>query len=376
MSSVVKVIAGIIIIVLIIWGISALVPNNETGGPATTSGEPIKIGFVGPLTGEAASLGEGGKAGLETALKEINDAGGVGGRKIEVVFEDDRCSKDGVSAFNKLISANDVTAIIGPICSASGGPGLPIAQKAGVPVIFWASAPSLTKIGDYVFRLYPSDAFQGKFAAEYVKNKLGKSRVAVLYVKNDWGQGLRDAFVNRFTELGGTTVYDDGAAQDTKDLKSSVSKIKAAKPDAIYFPAYPSLAIIGFKQMKDLGINVPILGGDAFEAEEVFKSEVAEGVMFTVGIIRNSDEFKAKIKDATGVESNFAAPPAYDALYVLAKIMRDVGTDRVAIKDALSKLDYRDGVSLPVIKMGPDRELTEAEFEVKVVKDGKAEVVK
>ncbi|MBI3335780.1 MAG: ABC transporter substrate-binding protein, partial [Candidatus Portnoybacteria bacterium] len=157
--------------------------------------EPIKLGYIGPLTGELADGGEAGLAGATLAVKEINDAGGVLGRQLELVAEDDKCSAEGVNAMNKLVNIDKVVAITGPDCSASGGPALPIAQKAGVPVVVrWASAPHLTKIGDYIFRVYPSDAFQGKFIAEFLYNDLGKKKAAVVYVKNDWGQGIHDVF--------------------------------------------------------------------------------------------------------------------------------------------------------------------------------------
>lgn len=357
---------------LIVWAVTAV--SKPASAPVAETG-PIKVGFSMPLTGEAASFGEAGRGGAQVALKEINEAGGINGRKLEVIFEDDKCNKDGATVFNKLTSIDNVTAIVGPICSAAGAPGLPIAQQSGTPVLFFASAPNLTKTGDFVFRSYPSDSFQGKYAADFIRNELGKTKVAVLYVKNDWGQGLRDVFTKRFTELGGQIVYDEGVAQDSKDLKSQISKLKAANPELVYLPAYPSVAVIGLKQMKDLGVNVTVVGGDAFEAAEVFNSGVAEGVIFTVGKFGNPDEFKAKLKEFTDVD-NFGGALVYDAVNVLAEVMREVGTDREAIRDALGKISYRKGISLPLIQFGPDHELTDAQFEIKIVKNGKPELFK
>ncbi len=386
----IKIVLGVVLILIIGWigyrysvpGVEYSTPTGKDYVPAPKDStvlvpsEPIKIGLTMPMSGEAASWGEGGRAGAELALKEINSKGGINGGKIELIYEDDKCNKDGVNSINKLANIDKVVAIIGPFCSAAGGPGLPIAQNAGVPVIFSASAPHLTKIGDYVFRAYPSDAFQGKFAANYVFNNLKKSKVALLYVKNDWGQGIRDVFFKRFTELGGNIVYDEGIAQDTKDLKSFITKMKAAEPDLVYFPAYPAVGIIGLKQMKDLGFNVPVLGGDAFETNEVFNSGVAEGVMYTVGVIKNPDDFKARVKAETGSESNIATVIVYDGVKILAKIIDAVGADRKNIRDALAKLSYKEGVSLPLIEFGHDHELTEAQFEVKLIKNGKPEVMR
>src|SRR6185369_14320475 len=103
---------------------------------------------------------------------------------------------------------------------------------------YCSSAPGITKVGDYIFRDYPSDTFQSKFSAEYAFNTLKKTRAAVLYVKNDWGQGMRDGFVPRFTELGGTVVFDESATQDARDFRTQITKIKAAKPDIVIFYSY------------------------------------------------------------------------------------------------------------------------------------------
>lgn len=376
MNQTTKVILGIVIAIVVIWGGYTLLKGPQEAvspGPAVST-EPIKIGVSLPLTGEAASFGEGGKPGAELAAKEINQSGGINGRMIELVFEDDKCSKDGASVFNKLVNIDKVTAIIGSVCSAAVGPGAPIAQKAGVPTIIWGSAPPLPKIGDYIFRTYPSDAFQGKFAAEFVVNVLKKSSVAVLYVKNDWGQGIRDVFVPRFEELGGKVVYDEGVAQDTKDLRSFVTKIKAANPDIIYFPAYPAIGVIGLKQMRDLGLNAPVLGGDAFETDEIVKSGVAEDVMYTAGVIRNPEEFKTRVKNELGKDSNLMTPLAYDAVKILATVFAKVGTEKSAVRNELAGLSYKNGISLPVIEFDEDGDLKSAEFEVKVIKGGNAQV--
>ena len=163
-----------------------------------------------------------------------------------MVVEDDRCSSAGANAISKLVSIDNVTAFIGPVCSASAGPGLPIAQNDKTPVIIiGASAPALTKIGDYIFRNYPSDTFQGKFAAEFVYNTLGKKKTAVIFVKNDWGQGIRDIFVERYKQLGGEIVYDEGVIQDATDLKTQITKAKTTNPDILYFPVYPKMEWLG-----------------------------------------------------------------------------------------------------------------------------------
>jgi branched-chain amino acid transport system substrate-binding protein len=328
----------------------------------------IKIGVPTPLTGEAASFGDGFVAGGNLAMKEIKDSGGINGKMIELIYEDDSATaKGGLAAINKLVNIDKVTVLVGPLSSAASGAGLPIAQESKTPTIIMGSAPHLTKIGDYIFRNYPSDALQGKYAAEFMINNLKKKTAAVLYVKNDWGQGLQDVFSKRFTELGGTVVYNDGVAQDTTDLKSFVSKIKASNAEILYLPLYPKLAIIGLKQLKDAGVNTPIMSGDAFEAEEILKSGFADGAMYTVATFQTPEEFKTRIKSMTDKNMNIFTPLIYDAVNIFADIMKKVGTDQKAIQRELVKTSYTKGVSLPLIEFDENGDLKTAQFEVRVV---------
>ncbi|OGL83342.1 hypothetical protein A3B32_00660 [Candidatus Uhrbacteria bacterium RIFCSPLOWO2_01_FULL_53_9] len=349
-----------------------------SGDNKTVSEEgPIKIGVSSPLSGEAASYGESARAGALLAQKEINEAGGVNGRMIELVFEDDTCSPSGVSAMQKLVNVDKVSAIIGPVCSPVAGAAIPIARSAEVPLILiGASAPGLAGGPDSIFSTYPSDAFQGKFAAEYLYSDLGARKVAVLYVNNEWGVGLRRVFVERFKELGGEILFDEGVAQDVKDVRTQVSKIKNTNPDIVYVPLFPAGGIAAIKQFKEAGVDVPLIGGDAFLGDEIVNSGVSEGVMYTAAKVNNTDEFKAQVKALTGVDANIIAPLAYDALKIYAGIMEKSGTDAAAVVKGLNDLTYTEGVSFPEISYDDNGDLEKAAYEVFVYKNGKAELVK
>lgn len=336
---------------------------------------PIKIGYLGPLTGEAASLGQPGLAGAEFAVKEINDAGGLLGKKVELVAEDDKCSSQGASAMQKLVEVDKVIAVTGPDCSASAGPALPIAQKAGTPVVIrWASAPPLTQTGNYIFRVYPSDAFQGKFAADYIYNKLGKKKVAVIYVKNDWGQGISQVFTKTFKELGGEVVFEEGVLQDSKDLRTQLSKVGATKVDMLYFPVYAANGVVGLKQIQDLGLKVTVMGGDIFDATEIFEAPGSEGAIYTVGLMNNSTEFQKKAEAATGKKADkISAPMAYDGVKIIAEAIKKAGNlDKVKIRDEIAKTSLV-GQSSTKIEFDENRELKQYNFEVKVIKNKKGE---
>jgi len=380
MNKTTKTILGLVILIIIVLVIYLGIGKKTTQVPAPTiqtqptptTKEPIKIGLLAPLTGEAASWGQNSLAGVTLAVKEINDKGGINGRKIEIVAEDDRCSAEGVNAINKLINIDKVIGILGPICSASGGPSLPIAQNSGVPVvIIAASAPHLTKIGDYIFRVYPSDAFQGRVAADFIFNKLSKKKVAIVYVKNDWGEGIKEVFKTRFKELKGEIVYEDGVLQDQKDFKTEITKVKSSGAETLYLLVYPNVGIIFIKQMKEMNLNIPVVGPTVFGEEVFTKSEISEGVFHTAPKVNIPEDFKSKIKSLPGFENlqiSIAAPLGYDAAKVLFLAIEKAGLDKQKIKEALKTTSYQ-GISNSLIEFDENGDLKNPAFDVKIIKN-------
>lgn len=337
----------------------------------------IKIGYIGPLTGDAASVGLPGVAGAQTAVAEINEAGGLLGNKIVLITEDDACSsKGGINAIKKLIEVDGVVAITGPDCGTSAGAALPIAQNAKTPVVIrWASVPNLPKIGDYIFRVYPSDAFQGKFAADYLYNIMNVKKVAVLYVMNEYGVGLRDAFVTEFERLGGKVVINEGHLQEETDARSSILKVKQAEVDAIYLSAYRSDGKIFLKQIKELGLTIPVIGGDAWDSDEIILSEEAEGVLFSTAVTNNDAKFQEKVQRLTNMNATKPTTPlAYDSIYIIANAIKRAGTtESKKIKNELAKTSHK-GVSYPLIEFDADGDLKAelAVYEMRVIKNKNA----
>jgi branched-chain amino acid transport system substrate-binding protein len=369
MNDTVKIIISLLVVIVVI---AIGTSFSNTKNPTSQEG-PIQIGVSIPVSGEAASYGEAAMGGLELAVKEINADGGINGREVELIIEDDKCSKDGSTVINKLSNIDKVDAIIGPICSSAAGPGLPISQAAGIPtVLIGASAPALTSVGDYIFRNNPSDTFQGAFAAKYIAETYNTPKVALLYVKNDWGQGLHDVFVAEYEKLGGEIVFKEGVAQDTSDLRTPITKLKASNPEVIYYPMYVSGGIAGLKAMKDLEVNVPVIGGDAFEAAEVLSAPEADGVFYLTGKFNKPEEFKSRVTKETGVESiNFITPIAYDAVYVIAEAIKKAGsTDHEKIRDTLSDLVYSESIAYPIIDFDELGELKDVSLQMNQIKDG------
>ena len=373
-----KIIAGVIVVLLVIWGVSMI---SSKSGTTTNETGPIKVGFVGPLTGDGAALGENAQAAVELAVSEVNAAGGINGRQLQFIYEDGKCNgADAASAANKLLNADKVSLIIGGACSGETSAMAGAAEQAKTVLFsYCSSAPTITNAGDYIFRDYPSDTFQGSFAANYIYNKLGKKNVAVLYVKTDWGTGIKDVFDDSFTKLGGKVAIEEGFDQTTKDLRTELTKIKAANPDLIYFLGYTEESVTGLKQAATLGIKTPMFGGDAWDDPKIYDGAgaAAEGIMFSTVSAPLSDAFKAAMKQKTGSDEVLACTPgAYDAVNILSNVMKKVGTDSTAIKDELYKTTYANGVSSANISFDSNGDLVGASYMVKQVTNGKAAEVK
>lgn len=368
-----KIIVWVVVIVLVIWGIT-LVSKKE---PSDSS--PIKIGFMGPLSGEMANVGENAQAAVSIAVDEINKAGGVLGKKLEVVYEDDLCTgANAANAMSKLINTDKVVGVIGGLCSGATLGAAPIAEAAKIPQIAYAStSPSVSEAGDYIFRDIPSDLFQANYAAKYLIEN-GKKNVALLTVKNDWGDGLNKSFTDAFTKLGGTLVASQTFDPSTKDLKTQLTEIKAKNPDAVYFVAYTDQSIAGLKQAYDLKIKAQFFGADSWDDTKTWNElgTLGDGAMFTVVGTNSSDAFKAAMKAKLGKDDLiYPSNYAYDGLKILVQAIEKAGsTDTEKIKDALYETNYTGGVSSKELKFDSNGDPTSANYTIKIIKNGKPEV--
>lgn len=379
-SSIVKTVIWLVLLILVVGGL-IFYGGKKGGDEKDVTKEPIKIGFIGPLTGDLANIGSNTKAAVEIASEEINGAGGVNGRSLEVIYEDSQCSPaKSVSAANKLISVDKVVAIVGDTCSSATLAIAPIAEQAKIPLASYAStAATISSAGDFIFRTVPSDLFQSSFAAKYAFETLGKKKVAIVYVNNEWGLGLEKGFSDAFKQAGGEVALSEGYDATSKDLRALMSKVKAAKADILYFLAMPGPAETGIKQARELGLTIPILGADPLEDITIWNNagKAGEGVMFTTIGTSPSEEFKTKMKAKVGSdEIIYSGPYAYDALKIFAKVIGETGTDGTAIKDALYKISYTGGMSSSKIEFDQNGDPKEANYVIKVVKDGKVEILK
>jgi branched-chain amino acid transport system substrate-binding protein len=376
MTKTAKTILWIVIIVVVI----VVIVLVNKGGSNTAEAGPIKIGVTAPLTGELANIGENAKAAIDIAAEEINAAGGINGRELQLVYEDDKCGgTDAVQAMSKLINVDKVTAVLGSVCSPAVLAFAPIAEEAKMPVMGYCStAPKISEAGDYIFRDVPSDLFQATHAAKYIYNTLGKRKAAVLNVNNDWGLGVSGAFKKAFRDLGGEIVIEESYDATSKDLRTQMSKIKASSADVFYFAGFTDGSIAGIRQAKAIGLSIPMFGADAWDDNKLWDEvgTVGDGAMFTRVGTNSSEAFKAKMLEKLGNDSIvYCSNYGYDGLKILAGVIADVGTDRTAIKDALYNVRYEGGVSSPLIEFDQNGDPKSASYTISIVRNGKPEVL-
>ncbi|MFL6247369.1 MAG: ABC transporter substrate-binding protein, partial [Thermoanaerobaculia bacterium] len=222
-------------------------------------GGEILVGEYGSMTGPEATFGQSTHNGIMLAVDEINAAGGIDGRKIRVISEDDQSkAEEAAMAVSKLISSNDVIAIIGEVASSNSLAAAPICQSNKVPMISPSSTnPRVTKMGDYIFRMCFIDTYQGPVLARFITGDLHVKRVAVFTdVRSDYSTGLAAAFEPVFTAAGGTVVARQSYSKGDNDFRSQLTAIKAANPEVILVPGYYNDVAPIALQARELGITV------------------------------------------------------------------------------------------------------------------------
>jgi branched-chain amino acid transport system substrate-binding protein len=347
--------------------------------------ETIKIGEYASLTGKEAAFGQSSHKGTLLAVEQVNAAGGVLGRQIELVSDDNQ-SKQGESAtiVKKLIFRDKVVGILGEVASMRSLEAAPICQVYKVPMISPSSTnPKVTQIGNYIFRVCFIDPFQGTVMAKFAKDTLKMHRVAVVTsVSSAYSVGLSKYFMERFTTDGGEVAIEQKYTEGDKDFNAQLTAIKAAGVEGIYVSGYYTEAALICKQARDLGITVPLFGGDGWEAPELVEigGAAVDGCYYSTHYSPQSDtpivkNFVAKFQARYGGETPDAmAALGYDSLEVMVDAIRRAGsTDGAAIRDALSATKDFPGVT-GVTTIDKDRNASKAAVVDEVV-DGKFKFV-
>lgn len=356
-------------------------PKSETGGAAGGGGGEVLVGEYGSLTGGQATFGQSTHNAVMMAMDEVNAAGGIGGRKIKVITEDDQSkAEEAANAVTKLISQNNVVAVLGEVASSSSLAAAPICQSNKVPMITPSSTnPTVTEKGDYIFRMCFLDSYQGDSMAKYLTRKLGIKTAAILIdVKSDYSTGLAGFFEKSFVANGGRIVAKQSYAQGDNDFKSQLTTLRAANPQVLYVPGYYNdigqIAI----QARDLGMKQPLVGGDGWESPKLVEigGKALEGCFYSNHYFPGDPsntvrDFVTKYKERYGQTPDALAALGYDAAKVLAEAMKRAGAklEGQAIRDAIASTKGHVGVT-GAITLGPDRNPVGKKLVIVEVKNG------
>jgi len=319
--------------------------------PGNASAGTIKIAVPAAFTGSAAGYGENIKAGVSMKVDEINAAGGVNGNTIEVVYFDDQCEpREAATVSTSIIEDPDIVGIVGHLCSSAHLAALPAYVREGIPSI----TPTATSVAIsdknkdeqglvWSFRNVYRDDFQGKFLADYMDKDMGLKKVAVFYENNDYGIGLKDAFVKEAKKLGLTVVGEEAYKKGDQDYTPQLTKLKGAAPQGLFIAGYYQEGALIADQAAKLGLNVPKFGADGFDNADYIKlgGPATNNTFLTAPFLAETagpeakkfiEAFKARFhRDVDWMSAN-----AYDAAAMLADAIAKVGPDRAKIRAYLA----------------------------------------
>src|SRR3989475_3436428 len=345
----------------------------------------IKIGEVGSMTGTEATFGTSSDRGIQLAVKEVNGAGGIKGRQIQVIALDDEGKpEEAATAATRLIASEHVLALLGEVASTRSLFMAPKAQAAKVPMVSPSSTnEKVTAVGDYIFRACFIDPFQGYVMAKFATETLKLKKAAILRdVRNDYSVGLAKVFNDNFTKMGGQIVDNESYSSGDVDFKAQLTNIKGAGPQALYVPGYYTDVGLIARQGGEVGLTVPLLGGDGGDSEKLYEigGVALEGSYFSNPYSVDDpspriQEFAGKFKKEYGgqVPDSLAAQ-AYDAAGMLFDAMkRAKDLSGPSIRDALAQTKDYKGVTGD-ITMEDKRNATKPAGVPKGAKGGKYEV--
>lgn len=338
--------------------------------------DAIRIGIAGPMTGDQSKMGTDFRNGVSLAVEEWNGQGGLLGKKIEMLVEDDQHDpKQAVAVANKIVNAG-ASGIIGHFNSSCSIPASDVYNRAGIPMISPGSTnPQLTEKGyRNVFRVCGRDDQQGKVAADFVLGKLGLKKVAIIHDKTTYGQGLADEF-KKSLGSGVGVVHYGGIVQGDKDFKGVLTAIREKKPELIYFGGiYPEMGLL-VRQARELGIATTFMSGDGSidpKFIEIAGARAAEGTFLTFSPdpknIPSAKGFIEKYTSRFGEIGPYSIY-AYDAANILLAAIKEAGkTDGAAVVEKLHAMEFSGAIGS--IKFNDKGDVTSAPYVVWTTKNG------
>lgn len=330
-------------------------------GPGAGSDDEIRIGVNYELSGGVATYGQSSVDGIELAIKQVNEAGGIDGKKITLIKYDNKSEpQEATTLANKLIEQDKVVAILGPATSGSFMSQIPVAEKSKVPVASGsATADEVTVdesgVKEYAFRICFNDSYQGTGMATYALNNLSKQKaVIIMDNSSDYGKGLAENFEKTFTDGGGTIVAKESFVSGDTDFNAILTSIKGDDFDVIFLPGYYEEAGLIIKQARNLGIDVPVLGADGFDSPELLELAGADALndIYFSNHYSSLDEDPLVVQFIEDFNEEYGREPdafnalGYDlAMFVVDGLKRAGKVDREALKDALASTEDFAGVT-------------------------------
>jgi branched-chain amino acid transport system substrate-binding protein len=322
-------------------------------GRAGAQGATLKIGMCAPVTGPAAEQGRYAQTGAKIALDAVNKAGGVLGKQVELIIEDDQTTNPGiVLAFSKLAAQEDIVAFLGSIRSTQVHAMAPDVLKLGKPVMIGGTDPALTHMGNqWLFRFRPNDSYSGRVLADYGVNTLGKKKWAIVHSTDAFGTAGGKALADALGKIGATVALDQGYANQSQDFTPVVLAVKQSGADILgsYFTFENDLGIFA-RQLRQLGVNIPYVGSPSIVNVTALKL-AGPALYGTFGVSDFAEEsseaakaFGKLYREVAKVAPDVQASWTYDAMNILSAAINKAGkTDPGAIREAILATKGYDG---------------------------------
>ncbi|MFD1624073.1 ABC transporter substrate-binding protein [Azospirillum griseum] len=342
--------------------------------------EPVVIGVSGPLTGAYAQYGAQWQRGFDLALEQVNASGGVQGRPLRVQFEDSQSDpKQTVAIARKFVADSRIVAELGDFTSAASMAASPIYQNAGlVQFGFTNSHPDFTKTGDFIWSNALNQAEEMPVLADYAVSALGGKRIALLFINNDWGRTSKDLFTKAAKERGAEVVGAEGYLADEKDFRSALVRVRDTKPDGIALISYYADGAQITRQLREAGLSQPVVAAGSVYSPKFLElgGAAVEGVHTTTPFFPGDPRpevqtFVSAYTAKHGIDPDAYSSRAYDALLLLATVIRQSGPDRKAIRDGLATVKDAPSVVYGTVRFDPQTRRVDKPFSTRlVVKNG------
>lgn len=348
--------------------------------PPVKESTEIVVGEFGSLTGTTATFGQSTHHGVEMAFDEANKAGGVLGKKLRVIVEDDQGKpEEAQTVVTKLVNKDRVVAVLGEVASSRSLAAAPVCQSNRIPMITPSSTnPKVTATGNFIFRVCFIDPFQGFVMAKFASSTLKFTKVAILRdIKNDYSVGLADVFLENFQKMGGTIVADESYSEGDTDFSAQLTSIKDKNPQGIFVPGYYTEVGLIARQGKKLGLNVPLMGGDGWDSPKLWEigGEALNDCYFS-NHYSVDDPSPAIVKFVADYKTRYNQTPdalaalGYDAARILIDAFKRAGTSEPSkVRDMLETTKDFAGVT-GKITLDKDRNAVKPAVVLRV-KDGK-----